>query len=129
MKLKPLLPALVLAGIGEVSLSAQTTLAVGSSPGYPGTTVSVPVSFSRATNIVAAQFEIAYATNAVSSGAAVAAQASARHFVKSREVAPGVRRVVAYSLARPLSTNRATVARVPFTLADGERNSSGPLTP
>jgi hypothetical protein len=68
-----------------------------------------------------------FSTNKVSSGTAVAGP-SPRHKIRSREIAPGVRRVVAYSLANTAFTNR-TVATIPFTLSPREYVGSGPITP
>ncbi len=113
-------PALVAKG--------QTLLSVGSAPAYPGATVSVPVSFIRATNVVAAQFDVAFDPSRVASGAAQTDPVSPRHTVLSREVAPGVRRVLVYSLQNAAITNR-NAAYLPFTVSPAEYASSGPLTP
>ena len=42
--------------------NAQPSLSIGSVPGYPGLTVSVPVTVRKVTNVAAAQFEFTYAS-------------------------------------------------------------------
>ena len=109
-------------------LVAQTLLSVGSTPAYPGATVNVPVNLAHATNVVAAQFDVAYDASRVSSSAVVPDPHSTRHTVVSREIAPGLRRVLVFSRQNAAITNRSPVS-VPFTLSSAEYNGSGPLTP
>lgn len=127
LQLSGLLAGVMLLAMGVCRLHAQASLSVGNAHAFPGTTVSVPVNVTRATNVVAAQFEIAYDTNRVFSAAA--SSSSSRRVVKSREIAPGLRRVVAYAIASPLSTNAATISGIPFTLAANAHEGSGPITP
>ena len=75
-------------------LQAQPLLSVGALPAYPGAAVNLPVNFVRATNVVAAQFDVTFDPARVSSGPALADATSPRHTVLSREIAPGVRRVL-----------------------------------
>jgi hypothetical protein len=109
--------------------SAQTDVEIHSTPGYPGQTASVAFSVRRATNLVAAQFDVAYNP---AKGTMREPELSARfsnHVVRSREVAPGTRRVLVYSRANePLRTNGFTGAFA-FDVPPDERIGSGPLTP
>ena len=63
--------AAILTFVAAGSLHAQPLLSVNSAPAYPGATVLVPVSLTRATNVVAAQFDVAFDANRVSSGSAL----------------------------------------------------------
>jgi Cohesin domain len=108
--------------------SADTSVTVGSAPGYPGTATTVPVLLRNSTNVVAAQFDVAFNGSKVSSDAVTKGVAAANHIVRSREIAPGVRRVVAYSLSGASLSNNA-VAMMPFRLAATEHVGSGPLVP
>jgi hypothetical protein len=122
------LQRIVVAGvIVPLSVSAQTTLTVGNTPAYPGATVSVAVTPRHATNAVAGQFDLVFNTNKVISGHNMSVTSS-RHKVRSREMAPGVRRVVSYSLANTAISNRP-LAAIPFTLSAREYVGSGPITP
>src|SRR6266699_3566829 len=56
---------IVLLGVAELC-SGQTSLSVGTAPGYPGSTVSVPVTLRQASNVVAAQFDVAFNPDKVS---------------------------------------------------------------
>src|SRR5262245_34030308 len=76
----------------------QTSLTVANTPGYPGATDAVPVRVAKATNIVAAQFDVAFNPAKVIAGAPTLTAANAGHIVRSREIAPGVRRTIVYSL-------------------------------
>jgi hypothetical protein len=112
------------------TLHAQTVLSVGSAPGYPATTVTVPVHLARATNVSAVQFDVAFNPGKVSLNSARLAGALSNHIVRSREMAPGVRRVLAYSpvSAAVTLTNSRVAATLPFTVAANEYVGSGPLT-
>jgi Cohesin domain len=104
------------------------TISVGSSPAYPGVSISVPVALTGASNVVAAQFDVAFNPARVTSAGALPTPASAQEMVLSREIAPGVRRVLVFSLNNGVITNRE-LARMPFTVAPQEYAGSGPLTP
>jgi hypothetical protein len=110
---------------------AETSLNVGIIPGYPGSTVPVPVNLTKATNVTAAQFDVTFNTNKVASGAVLLGASFSNHVVKSREIAPGVRRVLVYSLKNSsvTFTNGGELAKVPFTVSPQEHVGSGPITP
>jgi Cohesin domain len=114
-----------------LSLLGQTSLSIGNTPGFPGVNVSVPAIVGKATNVVAAQFDVSFDTSKVTAGAASQGGGAPNHFVRSREIAPGVRRVVVYSLSATSGTvsNQGAVAMLPFAVSPTERVSSGPLTP
>ncbi len=104
---------------------AQPLLSLSSLPAYPGATVNVPVNFTRATNVVAAQFDVTFDPDRVSSGPAIG---DPRQSVVSREIAPGVRRVLVFSRQNAVITNRNPVSMA-FAVSSTEYNGSGPLTP
>jgi hypothetical protein len=110
---------------------AQTSLSVGSVPGYPGATVAVPVTLRQpAGGVVAVQFDIPFRAGRVSAGAPVATTRLVHHTVKSREIAPGVRRTLIYSSSNaPVAGTNGAIVTVPFTVSPAEHVGSGPLTP
>jgi hypothetical protein len=112
-------------------LSAQTAVSVGNTPGYPGLTVSLPVSLKNITNVVAAQFDVAYNPAKIGAGTVLPGAAASNHIVKAREISPGLYRIITYSLlnAKIPITNRGDVAKIPFAVSLNERNTSGPVTP
>ncbi len=120
----------LLALLCAAPLHADTSLSVGSAPAYPGSTVSLPALLKGATNAVAAQFDLSFNENKVTSDGVIAGASLADHTVKSRLVAPGVRRVLIYSLNNSAisSTNRV-IASLAFTLSPTEYVGSGPLAP
>lgn len=111
------------------SSPAQTAVEVQSVRGYPGQTTTVPISVRRATNVVAAQFDLAYNTT---KGALHEPELSARysnHVVRSREIAPGVRRVLVYSSGNAELRTNGFGGSFNFDVPVGERVGSGPITP
>ena len=123
--------ALAAASVAPSSLCAQTSLSVGNVPGYPGAIVFVPVSLRQpAGGAVAAQFDVAFNAGKVSGGGPVATARLAQHTVKSREIAPGVRRTLVYSLSNTNMTGtNGSIVQMPFTVSPQETVGSGPLTP
>jgi hypothetical protein len=81
------------------------------------------------TNLTAAQFDLAYSPTHGSIGGASLAARYTNHIVRSREIAPGVRRVVLYSRSHSaVASNRITGA-LAFNVAPDERVGSGPIRP
>jgi len=121
----------VVALFGAPAGFAQTSLSVGNVPSYPGATVSVPVTLRQAAGAaVAAQFDVAFNAGKVSAGGAVGTTRVANHTVKSREIAPGVRRTLIYSTTNaPVSGTNGPIVTLPFTVSPQETVGSGPLTP
>src|SRR3989442_1793926 len=132
MQLARLLTLLLLATLllsGE-SGHAGTVVTIGSAPGYPGATISVPVTMRNSNTIVAAQFDLSYNAAKVTFGDLAASPRLASHVVRSRQVAPGVRRTVIYSMNNTaIPGTNGPLATAPFKLASTEFASSGPLTP
>jgi hypothetical protein len=118
-----------LLGIAAVTTHGQTALTVASLPGYPGGTVNLPVSVRRTTNMAAAQFDVAYNTGKVTAGELVAGGLFSNHVVRTREIAPGVVRVLAFSRANATVTvtNTQTAVEIPFTVSPTEYIGSGPI--
>lgn len=119
--------ALVLAG----TASAQTTLGLGNAPGFPGAVVAVPAGLRpSAGGAVAMQFDVAFNSGKVSALDALRGERLTNHVIRSRQIAPGVERVLIYSLSNAaLAGTNLTVASLPFAVAPAERGSSGPLVP
>lgn len=118
---------MALAGAGQ----AQTSLNIGYVPAYPGTVASVPVNLRpTAGGAVALQFDVGFNNGTVSAQDAVRGDRLTNHIVKSRQIAPGVERVLIYSLNNAvLAGSNVTVAGLPFAVDANEHVSSGPLTP
>ena len=112
-----------------LNLIGQTSLSVGNAPGYPGGTVSVPVGLRQsAGNAVAAQFDVAFNAGKVSAADSLGTARLANHTVKSREIAPGVRRTLVYSLSNTkVPGTNGPIVQVPFTVSLQETIGSGPL--
>jgi len=108
-----LLAAGVLATVGS---HAEVELRLGDVAGSPGQTVRVPVLFSDATNIVAAQFDLAFDGDDLVSGSAVGGDALADHQVPSNEFMPGRRRVLVFSPANK-ALRAGTLVEIPLTIA------------
>ncbi|SRR5712692_10961812 len=123
-----------IAGLIAVSLftepcAAHTSLTVGNVRGYPGTTVSVPAALRQGSNAVAAQFEVVFNAAKVSANEVPPGASLANHIVRSREIAPGVRRVLIYSLSNASFPSNGFTAGIPFSVSATEHVGSGPITP
>lgn len=123
--------AAFLAGMFAVDTAfAQTSLSIGSTPGYPGTTVSAPATLRQGGSAVAAQFDVAFNAGKVAAVDPMRGQRLTNHIFRSRQVAPGVERVLIYSLNNAaVSGTNVTVASLPFAVSPTEFVGSGPLTP
>ena len=111
-------------------LYSQSALTVGTVQGYPGVSVQVPVLASSVSNVTAAQFEVAYDATKVSAGASGIGFRLTNHVIRSREISPGVQRVLIYSLANTMVGRSNTLAaNIPFAVSPSERVSSGPIVP
>ena len=111
-----------------VFLCAETRLTFPTLPGYPGVTVPVPVRLTRATNVTAGQFDVAYDPVRIIASAPELGFGAPNHVFRSREISPGVHRVLFYSLNNAVASNRVTTT-MPFTLPATERVGSGPILP
>src|SRR5262245_10278186 len=111
------------------SMAAETSLSIGNMPGSPGDTVTVPIHLRQpSSDVVAMQFDVTFEPARVSAGAAVGTTRLTSHTVKSREIAPGIRRTLVYSPGNAVvSGTNGSVVTVPFTVSPQERISSGPL--
>ena len=102
--------------VASSSARAAVELRVGTAYATPGSTVFVPVRLATDTNIVAAQFDLLFASTNLSSGDALPGPALADHLISSAEPQPGVRRVVIYSPTNATLGNGVLVT-VPLTVA------------
>ena len=85
----------------------------------------------RTTNVAAAQFDVAYNTAKVTAGEVVPGTVFSNHVVRTREIAPGVQRVLVFSRANAAVTvtNAGTAVEIPFTVSPTEYIGSGPIVP
>ena len=111
--------------------AAQTSLTVGSVPGFPGATVPVPVNVrQRGASAVAAQFDVTFNPGKVSALTALRGARLTNHVLRSRQIAPGVERILIYSLeTAPLGGTNTSITSLPFIVSPTEFVGSGPLTP
>jgi len=108
---------------------AGASLTIGSAPAYPGTTVSIPVLARTSNAVVAAQFDVTFSPTRASLGDAISGRAAANHRIKSVEIAPGIRRVLVYSMNNSSISNRGALVNIPVTVSPQEHVGSGPITP
>lgn len=73
-------------------------LAVGTVSGAPGDTVELPVDFTSDGTVVSLQFDLNFNPSQLSTGVPVGGSALGDHVVASSTPAPGVRRLLVYSL-------------------------------
>ena len=119
----------VLCVVVAASAPAQTSIEVQSVRGYPGQTASVPFTVRKATNLVAAQFDLAYNSAHATLHEPELAARYTNHVVRSREIAPGVRRMLVYSRSNALLRTNGFTGSFAVDIPAAERVGSGPLTP
>lgn len=129
--LKTLAVALTLFAFFMLRLPAQTSVNIEDALGLPGATVSLLVSIANATNLAAAQFDVAFDRSRVSSLDSVSAAQLPNVVVRSRQIAPGIQRVLVYSLDKTAlaRVGEAPVINLPFVLSPTEYVGSGLLMP
>ena len=105
---------------------AEPRLSVGTVRGFPGVTVTVPLHLKYATNdpinVVALQWDVVFDPALASSGPVAGGGALHGHLVKSRELGPGLKRVLIYALDNAVITN-GTVAEMTFQVLSGVREN------
>lgn len=106
----------------------ETSLSVGSHPGFPTFPVTLPLLLRNVTNVVGAQFDLTYNPARVIPGDVELIQSLSNHVIRTYDPLPGVRRILIYSRSNAAITNRQ-LARATFTVAAQERTSSGPILP
>jgi hypothetical protein len=116
--------------LADLNSRAASLLSVDNAPGYPGATVPLTIRMAHTTNVVGAQFDLNFNPDKVASGPMLPGGGFSNNIVRSREVAPGVRRVIAYSLLnKPITiTNSGVIGNVPFVVSSSERIGSGPIS-
>ena len=97
---------------------AATSLLISPTRGQPGVSVPVPLTLLGETNVVAFQADVLFDPAKISPGNAVAGAATAHHLVASSDPAPGIKRVLCYSLASEAITD-GILARLNFAIAPG----------
>lgn len=122
--------AFVAGSLMPFSLFAQPALTLGTVPAYPGTTAVVPTSLRQASIAVAAQFDVAFNSSKVTALEPALDFRLTNHVLRSRQIAPGVRRVLIYSLSNSaMARTNLALASLPFTVAPNEFVGSGAISP
>jgi hypothetical protein len=102
--------------VTAASVIGATELRVGTGIGTPGGNALVPVTLSTDTSVIALQFDISASSPGLASDGAVAATALNRIRVASRELSPGLRRVLIFTQdSQPLPNG--TLVNLPFSIA------------
>ncbi len=107
--------------------NAQPSVSVGLARGFPEQTSTVPVGVRRATNLVAAQFDLTYNPVKGTLHSPTLATRHTGHVIRSREISPGVRRVLVYSRTNAILNTNGFTATLGFDVPSGERVGSGPI--
>lgn len=112
-------------------LSAQphatnaATITVAAVRGIPGSTVSVPLSFSHTGIVAAVQYDLSYNPARMTAGALQAGVISNHLILRSRQIAPGVHRVLLYDGSVGLLPTNTVVGGLPFTVPAGQLSGGG----
>ena len=107
---------LILALVFPCLADAAPGLSSGNTTNLAGSTITVPFSFTGATNVVALQFDVALDGSVLSSGNAVAGSATGMHTIGSIALSNAARRVVVYSSTNGFLQN-GQIVNVPINIA------------
>ncbi len=108
--------ALALFGWSATLAEAAPTLSGVATTNLAGTNITVPFSFTGATNVVALQFDVVYDSTNLNSGTAFGGTAAGLHAVSSSVISNGVRRVLVYSLTNGFLQN-GVIVNVPLGIS------------
>ncbi len=105
---------------------AAATLTLGSPAAGPGEVAQIPVSLQGDAAAVAVQFDVRFDAARLTPGLAAPATGAARHVVVSSTPAPGIARVVIYSLANQALGNGVLVT-LPMRVTSPSPTGTSPL--
>lgn len=106
---------------------SQPQIAIQTARGFPGETILLPINARRLTNVAAMQFDVNYSSARVSVAPPVSGLPSGPHRFLSREVSPGIHRILIFSNQNSPLTNRGTLAYLPVSVPANEYVGSGPI--
>lgn len=112
--------------MANVALGAPG-LSTGNTTNLAGSTVTVPFSFTGATNVVALQFDVALDGSVLNAGTAGAGSATGMHTINSASLNNAGRRVVVYSSTNG-SLRNGEIVNVPISIAALALESTTGLT-
>ncbi len=107
--------AIAIPGLILTPAHAQVRMRVGASRGYPATAITIPMTLTARSNIVALQADIVHDARALALASANAGTATGGNRLVSSSPAPGVRRLLLYSPdGRPL--NDGEIVQLPVVV-------------
>ena len=123
---RALLAAAWLIGLSPLTQSA-TGLSAGRAVGVPGGLATLRVDLTAESPVVAAQFDLLFSPGLAEGAATDPGDGASSHHLVSADIAPGVRRVVVYSLDNRPLVNGA-LAQIALRLFPGLSDQVVPLT-
>lgn len=117
-----------------VPVAAQTTnttaasFSAGLVRGFPGRTVDVPLTLRHTGTVSAVQFDLVYPSAKLTAGALQSATQQTNLVVRSRQMSPGLYRVLAYTKDRVVARTNTTFGQLPFSVPAGDFTGGGRIT-
>lgn len=105
------------------------TLAVGISRAAQGTATTLPLRLQNAPTAVASQLEVQYDSSRAQFTGASVSQSGRSLIVRSREISPGVQRILTYSYANAPQGANSSLAHLGYALNPNATKGSGDITP
>lgn len=110
---------------------AQTnaaTISVAAVRGIPGSTVNVPLATSHTGVVSAVQYDLSYHPAKMSAGTLLSGNVSNNFITRSRQIAPGVHRILTYNSSLALLPTNTVIGELPFTVPAGLLSGGGRIT-
>lgn len=111
---------------GEVGVPS---LSVGNARGFADRISELTLILSRATNTTAFQVDLRFDPLKAELLAPTWSKSLSNHVVRTRELGPGLWRMLVYSIGNELLLPNSAIGTLPIHLSSTERNGSGPITP
>lgn len=127
---------LAVVGLGVTGVEARAavrpntnavTISAGLVRGFPGSSVNVPVAVQHTGVVSAMQFDLDATGARMAGGALFTGTVSNQTVLRSRWVAPGRHRVLAYSRNQSALETNLNVGAIPFSVAPGDLAGGGPV--
>lgn len=103
-------------------------ITAGGVRGIPGATVSVPLSVSHTGAVSAVQCDLTYNPGRMTAGLLQAGLLSSDQTLRTRQIAPGVHRVLVYQNVPSLLPTNVVLGGLPFSLPSGQLSGGGRIT-
>lgn len=114
--------------IAQTPITNAATISVGVIRAIPGSAVSLPLTLSHTGSVAALQYDLSYNPSKMTVGYFQSGIISNNLILRSRQIAPGVQRVLAYNSSLALLRTNTVIGDLQFTVPVGQLTGGGRIT-